>query len=260
MLEFRLLGTLEVLYNGASVKIPGGKPQVILAILLIRGRPTSTTNLVEMLWPGRRPAKPEDCLYVHVSMLRKAFTDAGIDDPVEKTPCGYRIAPGSGQTDIARFGTLIAQGREAAARDALDDAWTSYTRALTLFDNDEPLSGVRYPAQLDDDMRNLTDERLAARKAWCEIGLRLGRCRQVLPVLRLLHHSEPLHEAVYELLLAAEYQEGGQPRGLSVYREIRDQVIEESGCDPSPRLRWMHDQILQGLPAVSLLDPAMAAV
>lgn len=260
MLEFRILTTtLEVLHDGVPVQIPRGKQQLILVILLFRrGKPISAKTLAEWLWPDHRPATAQDCLYVHMGLLREAL---GVKDLIDTTPAGYRMVPGSSWVfDVEQFGTLLSQAREAVTRGRIESAWTSYTQALALSDdNDEPLSGIKYPAQLNDDVRELTDTWRAARKERCEIGLHLNRCREVLPVLRRLYKGDPLDERVYEPLLAAEYQENGQHKALSVFRRIRHTVIEETGLEPSARLRWMHQQILDGKPPLSLLPPLRIA-
>lgn len=259
MLEFSLLGTLVVLCDGVTVTIPRGKPQIILVVLLMRrGKPVGTERLIELLWPGCPPTKAKQAtVHVHISRLRTAFTSRGFEDPVT-TDGGYSIDPGSCQFDVAQFETLIVSGRAAAARENLEDAFEDQGRALSHWRDEEPMIGIEYPAQLDDEVRELIALRFSVREEWCETGLRLKRYREVLPVLRRLYKADPLREKVYELLLAAEYQDGGQAQGLGVYRRIRDALVEE-GCQPSPRLRWMHKQVLDGKPAISLLTPATAA-
>lgn len=259
MLEFRVLGsTLEVFNDGVPVKVSRGIQQAILVILLFRGgKPITARKLTEWLWPNHRPVRAEDCLYVHMGVLREAL---GVEDLIETTPAGYRIVTSKRAFDVEQFSTLVSQARAAWALGRIESAWTSYSQALALFDDDDELmSGVKYPAQLDDEVRNLTDKWLSVKKEWCQAGLYLDRYEDVLPVLRRLYKNDSLNERVYELLLVAEYQKGGQHKALSVYRRIRDTVIEETGLEPSARLRWMHRQILDGKPALSLLPPIARA-
>lgn len=255
MLEFRLLGTLEVLYNGAAVRIPRGKPQAILVILLIRGgKPVSTERLIDMLWADRPPTTARQAFYTHMAHLRRSFTNAGIEDPVQKRAGeGYLIETEHRQLDTIRFGELAARGRAAAARERLQDAWEGLDQASALWRGDEPLSGVQCPAVTDDEVAPLRLARIAARQDWCDVGLRLGRHREVLTVVRRLYKDDPLRERTQELLLIAEYQDGGQARGLDVFEDIRRRLLEEAGLDPSDRLWWLQKQILLREPALSLM-------
>lgn len=258
MLECKLLGTLEVVSNGAVVRIPRGKPQAILVILLIRGgRPLSTERLIELLWADRHPATARQAFYTHVAQLRKAFAIEGIQDPVKKRPGeGYLIDTKDRQLDTSRFDELAARGRAAAAREELKDAWHYLDQASALWRDDEPLLGVKCPPVTDDEVASLRLARTAVRQDWCDVGLRLNRHRDVLPVLRQLYKDDPLRERPQELLLIAEYQGGGQAWGLSVFRGIRGLLAEEAGLDPSDRLRWLQKQIFLREPALSLMRPA----
>lgn len=257
MLEFRLLGTLEVLYDGVAVQIPRGKPQAILVILLMRrGKPASAERLIELLWPSRPPVTARDTLYTHIRRLRKAFEEAGIVSPVETTDEGYVIRTERRQLDTERFDKLASHGRAAAAREKLEDAWEGLGQATSLWRDDEPLRGVECPAVTEDDMTPVKLARETAQQDLCDVGLRLKRCRDVLPVLRQLYKNDPLRERVQELLLIAEYADGGQARGLAVFENIRRRLADDAGLDPSERLRWLQEQIYFCKPALGLLRPA----
>lgn len=198
--------------------------------------------------------------YTHMAQLRKAFTHAGIEDPVKKRAGeGYLIETDDRQLDTMRFDELAARGRAAAAREKLEDAWEYLDQAASLWRDDEPLHGVRCPAVTDDEATPLKLARVRARQDWCDVGLRLGRGGNVLPVLRRLYRDDPLRERTQELVLIAEYQDGGQARGLSVFEDIRRRLVEEAGLDPSDRLRWLQKQILLRKPALRLLRPAREA-
>jgi DNA-binding SARP family transcriptional activator len=58
MMEFRILGPLEVRNAGSPVRLGGPKQRALLALLLIRGGEVVTTDrLVDELWPERPPAR-----------------------------------------------------------------------------------------------------------------------------------------------------------------------------------------------------------
>lgn len=260
MLEFRLLGTLEVLNDDALTRVSRGMRQTILVTLLAsQGKALNTEEGIDILWPRRRPKTARDAFYVHMGKLRDELTSTGATDPVKKADDGYRMVPGTYRLDVARFDSLVAQGRRAAAHGRLKTAWSAYHRALSLVRGDEPLRGIEHLAIVADLVRELTEKIFAARENWCEVGLDLGRYREALPLLRRLYQEDSLRERAQELLLIAEYWDGGQPRGLRVFDTIRRTVIDETGLDPSDRLRWLQQQIYLHKPAHSLLRPVNEA-
>ena len=57
MVEFRILGPLEVSGDGGPVPLGGGRQRAVLALLLLRlGEVVATEQLLEELWAGRPPA------------------------------------------------------------------------------------------------------------------------------------------------------------------------------------------------------------
>jgi DNA-binding SARP family transcriptional activator len=59
-MEFRVLGPLQVLQEGQTVRIPGPRERALLAALLLRpGEVISADRLIDLLWgddaPGNAP-------------------------------------------------------------------------------------------------------------------------------------------------------------------------------------------------------------
>ena len=46
--------------------------------------------------------------------------------------------------------------------------------------------------------------------------------------------------------MLAQYRSGRQADALDTYRQMRDRLVDELGVDPSPALRRVHQQILDG--------------
>jgi DNA-binding winged helix-turn-helix (wHTH) protein len=86
VLEFRILGPLEVLVDGAPAALGGAKQRALLALLLLEGgRVVSTDRLLETLWSGEPTAAAS--LQNFVSQLRKALGS----DAIETRAPGYRV-------------------------------------------------------------------------------------------------------------------------------------------------------------------------
>lgn len=72
--EFRVLGTLEVLVNGTVVPLPSGRARVLLATLLLRSNQVvSVDELVDRLWDGAppNPARAKATLQMVVTRLNQ---------------------------------------------------------------------------------------------------------------------------------------------------------------------------------------------
>ena len=75
MLDFRILGPLEVV-DQEPLALGGHKQQAVLAVLLLhRGEAVAADRLIEAVWAGRGPATASKTLQVYISNMRKALGD-----------------------------------------------------------------------------------------------------------------------------------------------------------------------------------------
>ena len=107
MLEFRILGPLEVLADGEPVAAAEEAARAARAAAAAAGEAVSTDELIEELWAGKPPATAKDALQNYVSQLRKAL---GPEVIVTRDP-GYVLEATPAQTDLGRFERLVAEAR-----------------------------------------------------------------------------------------------------------------------------------------------------
>ena len=108
MVEFRILGPLEVVEDDRPLVLGGPKQRALLAVLLLhRGEVVSTDRLIDQLWGERPPASAAKSVQVYVSNLRKALGDGLLATRGR----GYLLHAANGTLD--RFEALVAQGRDA---------------------------------------------------------------------------------------------------------------------------------------------------
>src|SRR5215469_8738765 len=108
MLDYRILGPLEVSSDGRVVEIRGPKQRALLAILLLRANePVARDVLVHELWGVRPPAGAQSSLDVYVSRLRKALTVAAGEPVLVTRPGAYLLQVGDEQFDVRRFERLV---------------------------------------------------------------------------------------------------------------------------------------------------------
>jgi len=110
MVEFRILGPLEVVEDDRPLVLGGPKQRALLAVLLLhRGEVVSTDRLIDQLWGERPPASAAKSVQVYVSNLRKALGDGLLATRGR----GYLLHAANGTLDLDRFEALVAQGRDA---------------------------------------------------------------------------------------------------------------------------------------------------
>src|SRR5205085_2187403 len=81
-------GRVEVVVDGAPVRLAAEKPRALLALLLLnRNRVVPTERLVDELWGEEAPARATKALQVYISQLRKAL---GPERLVTRPP-GYEL-------------------------------------------------------------------------------------------------------------------------------------------------------------------------
>jgi len=77
--EFRLIGSMQLVMDGAPAKLPGAAERGLLALLLLSpGRPVSASSLVDRLWAEvTLPADPLNALQLRAGQFGEdpAVTD-----------------------------------------------------------------------------------------------------------------------------------------------------------------------------------------
>src|SRR5688500_8782036 len=107
-MEFRLLGTLEVVDGSVPLRLGGRKPRALLARLLLdHNRTVATDRLVDDLWGDDVPDSAVKMVHIHVSQLRKALPGGMLCT----RPPGYALEVAPERIDAVRFTRLHREGR-----------------------------------------------------------------------------------------------------------------------------------------------------
>jgi DNA-binding SARP family transcriptional activator len=267
MIEYRVLGPLEIRANGNPVEIGGPKLRVLLATLLLRSARVHSVRAVPRdvlaghLWGSRPPGNARHALDVYVSRLRKVLDTAAGQQVVMTCRNAYWLRVADGQLDADTFQRLVADGRGAMAADRPDLAAMMLTAALRLWRGpvladlpglaDLPwLAGTGMQAECV----RLEELRLIAVEQRIEADLALGRHDDVISELAALAIVYPLRERLHGQLMIALYRCGRQAEALAAYRTARQVLVDELGLEPSPALRRVETAILRHDPALSALS------
>jgi DNA-binding SARP family transcriptional activator len=241
LVEFRVLGPVDVLVEGRSLPLPAGKPRALLAVLLLnRNHVVSAGRLIDDLWGDAPPETAPKALQVYVSQLRKAI---GADRVLTKTP-GYSIRVEDGELDLDRFELLVGQGTEKLDAGEAEQASRTLAQALELW-RGPALSEFESEQFGRDAGARLEESRLAATEERIDADLALGRHAAVISDLEQLVAREPFRERLRGQLMLALYRSGRQAEALDVYRRTRETLVDELGIEPSEGLQELERAILQ---------------
>ncbi|MCP2328280.1 DNA-binding SARP family transcriptional activator [Hamadaea flava] len=250
---FTVLGPVEVSSGGVPVELGRAQRRAVLAYLLLHsGRSISADQLVDALWGDAPPATARTQIQVAISAVRRALRAAG-RDPIRSVKGGYQLTVIPDEFDFAQF---TARVRAARGQGATQYAADEVRAALALW-RGTPLSGVSAPyaaivrAHLEEQLRSAYDLLFG-------IELDRGRHREVVPELTALAEAHPFREDLAGRLMLALYRAGRPADALAAYQQIRRNLVEELGVEPSASLRRLHQSVLTGDPALDL--PVTATV
>lgn len=245
-MEFRILGSLQVVAGERQIPLGGAQQREVLAILLLhRGEVVSVDRVVDELWGERPPDTATKTVQVYVSRLRK-----GLGDGVLVTRGGgYALELNGASVDADQFRRLAVEGREA-----LDDgdprrARETLTAALDLW-RGPPLADFAYEPFAQNEVARLEELRLVALENRGEAELALGHHAALVPELEALVRDHPTRERLREELMLALYRSGRQVEALETYRDARRTLDEELGLEPGSRLQQLERSILTHDPAI----------
>ena len=255
-LRLQILGPLR-LWRG-EVELDAGPRQqaFLLALLLAReGRPTSMRDLIDLMWEVEPPVSAHNVIHKYVGTLRRLLQPAL---PARKTGAyllrrgsGYMFAAGPGTLDLVTFRELVRAAETALAEQRHDTALNCFLEALGLWNGSAGDGLDDGPAAMSV-FAGLNDEFFDACVAATELAVSLGRPERLLPPLHLAASLAPLHEPVQAGLISALGVAGQQAEALSVYRTVRNRLVEDLGVDPGQALEAAHQRVLtQALTPVS---------
>ena len=255
-MEFRLLGSLEVIIDGEPVDVGGTQPRTVLAMLLVAGgRMVPAESMIEALWGNHPPDSAAGTLQSYVSRLRRVLVPGGTRGEAAKVlawdPPGYKLVVGAKALDAHRFEALADRGRglllagdPEGARELLDDALRLW-RGPALLEFAHLDFAWGFAAKLE-------ERRLAATEDRIDADLRLGRHAAVVGELGELVAAHPLREQLRHHLAVALYRSGRQAEALRVLDDARRTLRNQLGIDPGRPLVLLETAILNHDPALEL--------
>jgi DNA-binding SARP family transcriptional activator len=237
VLEYRLLGPLEVVGEGGPLALGGQRQRALLAALLLEaGRVVSTDRLVELVYGGDPPRTATTSLQNAIAGLRKLLGP----ETVETRSPGYVLRVERRQTDAGRFEHLLELARSAAG----DERRQLLLDALALW-RGPALAEFAYDDFAQAETRRLEELRLVALEERIGVDIELGRHADVVGELEALVAEHRLRERFSALRMLALYRGGRQAEALDAYQAARQALVDELGIEPGDELQDLHHRILR---------------
>jgi DNA-binding SARP family transcriptional activator len=252
VIEFRVLGPLEVVRQGRVLDIGAGKKRALLAVLLLHANEVVTTDrLIDEVWGESAPVTAPKIVQGYISQLRKtlagevASADGSPGGEILLTrPRGYVLQLDDQQLDADRFEALLVKARAALADGAAHEASLLLREALGLW-RGPPLADLAFEAFAQDEVARLDELRSTALEERIDADLALGRHAELVAELEALVAREPLRERPRGQLMLALYRCGRQAEALQVYAEGRRVLVGALGIEPSRTLQDLEQAILR---------------
>ena len=257
---FGVLGPLRVTHGDVPLPLGGRQQRAVLArMLLADGSGVTVDQLADALWGEHVPVGAASTIQTYVFHLRQALEpDRGRGAPgqVVVTDQGrYRLAIAPDALDSASFERGVDRGEQLLADGAVAEAVTELERALALWRGEVLADLADYEFVTPVAIR-LADRRKAAVEAKLDAELALGRHASVLSQVNELVARDPLNERLHGLRILALYRCGRPSDALAAYNQLRHQLADELGVDPSPPLQQLHQQVLAHDPALAWNPPS----
>ena len=215
-LEFRILGSLQVLGGRRADWLGGPKQRSVLAMLLLQAnRVVPLERLASDLYDQSVPPTASAQIRDHVSQLRKLL-DPGhrpgmAAELIETRQPGYVMHLNPEQLDASRFEWLVAEATGALGRGEFDLASQELRDALALW-RGPPLADFTYASFAQPAIGRLEELRLTALERRIEADLALGQDGTLVAELEELVGEYPLREQLRSQLMLRSTERAGRRR------------------------------------------------
>ena len=221
IMEFRVLGPIELWSDGRQQDLGPARERCVLAILLLTPRTiVPAETLIDRLWDTRPPAKARESLSAYLARLRASLRQA-VGDGVQLAgrARGYLLDVDPEAVDLHQFRRMRRQADVLAAGGDHDRAATLLREADGLW-RGPALAGIDgdWVARMRD---SLEEERRAAILERVECELALGRHADLVGELHHLLAQYPLDETFIAYQMTALYRGGPGSVPCSSTRRVR---------------------------------------
>ncbi|MBB5955339.1 DNA-binding SARP family transcriptional activator [Saccharothrix tamanrassetensis] len=196
-------------------------------------------RIIRLFWGDEVPVTARNAVQGLVVSLRRSLHVLPDVRLVTRGP-GYLLQVDPDQVDVFRFRREVERARTLPDPEAAD----VLRGALALW-RGAPLADIPYESVRLRVGGVLEQELLAAQEMRAEIELRLGKHRDLVPVLARLADEHPVRESLHGLLMLAHYRSGHTADALETFRQLNRRLVTEYGITTGPAMRELHETMLR---------------
>jgi DNA-binding SARP family transcriptional activator len=243
-MHVRLLGPMNIENGDGQVRLTAPMHRLLVAVLALHpGDVIPTDVLADALWDSKPPRSWQATIRNYIRRVRAALGPSA--NLLRTQHPGYLLDIGRGDIDVLRFSDLVKEGQATIRDRDWQRASGILTQALALCYG-TPLADIPASRLRDDQAAHLEQARITALSARIDADLRLcpSRAHEVIPELGKLSSDRPGDERLRGQLMAALCLAGRAGEAHAVYQEGWRFARDEFGSEPGPRLRRVHQRIL----------------
>lgn len=250
MLRVRMFGRFEVWRGDDPIPESAwftrrAKP-LFQILLLARGRPVPSDQLLEWLWPRADPRRAAITLRSTVHALRRALEPdrpARASRYIRAQPPGYAVADDAPLwVDVWAFEDLLdAAGRAAAP----EERRARLMEALGLY-RDDLLIEYPYAEWALRERERLRERYIEAALELAELLMAAGMLDRAISLCRRVLMMDELREPAYRALMRYQIAAGDVAGALSTYERCRQALGEAFGIEPSAPTRALYEALRRG--------------
>ena len=250
----RVIGPLLVYVDGSRARdLPAGRASSLLGLLAAdAGRLVPTGRIIEDLWPGSPPAKPEQNVASLVSRLRRLVGR----DCIEGGRSGYRLVlSGTVTTDLDDAEKAVTEAEDRLAAGSSASAAAAAREALVLLDTGELLEDELYAAWTEAPRRRAERLQRRARRCLWTAAFDLEDTSAALRAATAAVEADAFDEEAARALMRANHRRGDRGAALVTYKRLESHLFEELGVAPADETVELHQAIVGGLPEPARSSP-----
>jgi DNA-binding SARP family transcriptional activator len=222
-----------------------------MALLLMNfSRVVPVSSIISELWGDQPPRSALTTIQTYVLQLRKLLAKATgstlgevANSLLQTSGNGYRLFVETGDFDVYRYQQFEEAAMCSLADGDLESGCKFLRDALSLWTG-PALVNVEQGRLLEAEAAKLEQSRLTMIEHRVEIELRLGRHREILSDLRSLVAEHRFHEDLRAQYIIALYRSGQRTMALETFHKLRENMVNELGLDPSPKLQGLFNGVL----------------
>lgn len=256
-LKIHLFGAFEVLIADQPIQHKYWQSRQVRTIfkllILQRGRPLASTQIVEAIWPNEKQEVALQRLYIRISQLRRILEQGAVEVKIQTIEGGYLFdykypQPGeisSCWIDVDVFENLADQGRMLLEQNQYQAAVEVFEKARSLYRADYLIED-----QYDDwsmtERERMRDRFLILLTELSEAYAQMGQYRRAIHTCQKILQADSCREAVFVRLMLFYYYAGEKNKALQTFEYCQKVLWKELGVEPDASTIELVEKIQNG--------------